>query len=45
MYKKLRDTEGKKNEDRVEAIKKMLDKMKENMLMQEQFNKLFLLVK
>ena len=45
MYKKLRDTEGKKNEDRVEAIKKMLDKMKENMLIQEQFNKLFLLVK
>ena len=28
MCKKLRDTEGKKNEDQVQAIKKMLDKMK-----------------
>ena len=28
MYKKLRETEGKKNEDQVYAIKKMLNKMK-----------------
>ena len=28
MCKKLRDTEGNKNEDQVQAIKKMLDKMK-----------------
>ena len=28
MCKNLRDTEGKKNEDQVQAIKKMLDKMK-----------------
>ena len=28
MYKKLRETEGKKNEDQVYAIKKVLNKMK-----------------
>ena len=28
MYKKLRKTEGKKNEDQVYAIKKVLDKIK-----------------
>ena len=28
MCKKLRDTEGNENEDQVQAIKKMLDKMK-----------------
>ena len=30
MYKKLRMTEGRRNEDQVYLIKKVLDKMKKN---------------
>ena len=32
MYKKLRMTEGERNEDQVYVIKKVLDKMKKNTL-------------